>query len=619
MRILFCLIVCSCLLIPMSSALAEDDKSYMEMFFKEEDMVVVSPTRHPKKISYAAENISIVTAADIRLMNAHTLADVLNTINGVQPVMTGGPGSLATTRIQGSEQRHVTIFIDGVSVNSLSDNAAEIGSFPVQNIARIEIIKGPASASWGSALGGIVNIITKTGDTDKNLRGTLSASYGEKNTGDYRVEAYGKKGAFDYYFNAGKFKTDGLRPHNKFSGDNIYANFSYNLSTDTKVRFAMGYNKGASGIAEDNQNNLIFDDKSRSLFSTLSVVSQLSKEAEADLSVRTSRSIYNQFISLSGVGMELDRSSYDDRGYGASGKVSWQRSIHQVTSGFDYDYKKLVSNKIADGRQHIEKVAFYANDTMAFDKIALTPGIRFDYTDTNGNFLSPSIGLTYEPISRTILRATIARGFSIPPLAYTFGNSLFFVANPQLKVERVWSYQVGVETDGLKYVWLKIAAFRHDVSDAITVENLSPGSFQTVNGGKERREGIEVDLRSAPVYNISLYAAATFINAKNLETGEMIKNIPRYTYDLGLQYDNNSWLKALIKGRYAWLNFEGEAMGKYNGFIVDINLIGTPGKIKGNPIEVFFNVHNVLNGSQYAAVIYKNPSRWMEAGIRYSF
>jgi vitamin B12 transporter len=86
------------------------------MYFKEEELVVEAPTRSPKPVSQVPENVTVVTASDIELMNAHTIAEVLNTVTGVQVFMTGGPGQVALGYIQGSEQKHVAVFIDGVSL-----------------------------------------------------------------------------------------------------------------------------------------------------------------------------------------------------------------------------------------------------------------------------------------------------------------------------------------------------------------------------------------------------------------------------------------------------------------------------------------------------------------------
>ncbi len=229
-----------------ASAQSTEEKDFLLMYFKEEELVVEAPTRARKSLAQTAENVSVVTADEIRFMNAHTAAEVLNTVTGVQVFLTGGPGSSATAFIQGSGSRHVAVFIDGVPLNNLSDNAAELGSLPVQNIEKIEIIKGPASSAWGSALGGVINIITKAGQ-DEGFGGVLSASSGKHDTGDFRAEASGKKVGVGYYLTAGRLQTDGFRPHNDFSGNNAYAKLSYDITGATSVIATVSYDKVARG------------------------------------------------------------------------------------------------------------------------------------------------------------------------------------------------------------------------------------------------------------------------------------------------------------------------------------------------------------------------------------
>jgi vitamin B12 transporter len=234
----------------------DEDKNFLLMYFKEEELVVESPTRGQKSITQVAENISVVTADDIKLMNAHTLADVLNTVTGVQVLLTGSPGSSAIAYIQGSGQKHVAVFMDGIPLNNLSDNVTEVGAIPVQNIEKIEIIKGPASSAWGSALGGVINIITKSGSENAS-HGLASASYGERNTSDLRLETSGKQDSLGYYVMAGRLQTDGFRAHNEFTGNNAYAKLSYDLTKNTSAIITMGYNNVKRGDSELDRKSVV--------------------------------------------------------------------------------------------------------------------------------------------------------------------------------------------------------------------------------------------------------------------------------------------------------------------------------------------------------------------------
>ena len=178
------------------------------LFVSDKELEVISPTRKPKSISQVAENVTVIMAKDIELMNAHTLADVLYHIPGLQVEFSGGPGATNFTYIQGADPKHVRILIDGVTMNNLDANYANVGFIPVQNIYSIEIIKGPASSTWGSSLGGVINIITKSAFGEEKVGGSVYASHGEWNTGDYRGEAYGSFGKFGDYLSAGRIHSE---------------------------------------------------------------------------------------------------------------------------------------------------------------------------------------------------------------------------------------------------------------------------------------------------------------------------------------------------------------------------------------------------------------------------
>jgi vitamin B12 transporter len=599
-------------------AQSDEDKNFLLMYFKEEELVVESPTRGPKPITQTAENVTVVTAEDIKLMNAHTVADALNTITGIQVLISGGPGSIAQASIQGSENRHVAVFVDGVPMNNLSDNVTDLGSLPVQNIEKIEIIKGPASSAWGSALGGVINIITKSGSINK-AGGMVSASYGEKNTGDYRVETSGKQEELGYYVSAGRLQTDGFRPHNDFAGNNAYAKLSYDITKNTSALFTLGYDRLSRGEAEISVQDLFRTDKLETLRSTFAINSSINNETNLNFSLWQMRQTYDFFNDQLSSGAVRSEDDFKDKGYGSSAKLTWKHESQNVVLGADADSRTLESNRIADGEQRLTKWALFVNDTMSFDRMSITAGVRRDHTNTNGDFTSPSLGTTYKIADNTLLRAYAARGFSIPPLSFTFGDNMFFSANPSLKMEKVWSYQLGAETTALKYLWLKVSGFRHDIRDVIKPEVLSGTSFTEVNAKKERRQGMEVEIKTALVYHTSLYAGAAFINVKDLETDQTVPNNPQRTYDLGIQYDDQKSFNALLKGHSIYWNSDSSFQGRYDSFIFDLNIVKKLFIHNEQMIEAFIDVHNIFNSSQYPTSFYKNPGRWFEAGIRYLF
>ncbi|MEW6001514.1 MAG: TonB-dependent receptor [Nitrospirota bacterium] len=588
----------------------------MHLYFKEDELVVTA-TRYPKPVSQVAENVTIITPEDIEAINAHTLTDILNTIPGIQMEIRGGPGSGTNVSIQGSEFRHVLVIVDGVTLNNLSDNFADIGAIPVQNIERIEIIKGPASSSWGSSLGGIINIITKSPDDSRKMGGTNSASYGERNTGDYRVEASGRAGNFGYYIYGGNLISDGLRPNTPFYENNLYMKLKWDMTGRASFLFTFGYNKGNRGMGE--YLDFSFRNNFEYLFSTLSLNYSINDEADFELSLRTSRQNVEHFLNQLSTGAELAMNTFHDKGNGGSAKLTCRHGIHTLVLGADLDDGELKSNVITGRRQDLKKWAVFANDTIAINKFSFTPGIRYDHTNTNGEFLSPSLGITYKLTEKTILRAYAARGFSIPPLSYTFGTGFFYLTNPDLEVEKVWSYQAGIESTAIKYLWVKTTLFRHDIWDAISKKELPGSLFTQINKEKQRRQGIELEIKTIPVYNISFLAGFAFVDAKDRDTGERIQNIARYTYDVGIQYNYCKSFRASLKGHYIWWNAEFFNKGKYSSFIWDLSLIKEVFRRDNRAVEAFFTAHNIFNGSQYLYGAFKNPRRWVEGGVRLRF
>ena len=594
----------------------DGDNGFLLLYFKEDDLYVESPTRGKKSITQTAENVTIITAREIQLMNAHTLADVLNTVPGVQIFMTGGPGSIAQASLQGSENRHAAVFLDGMPLNTLASNVADVGSLPVQNIERIEIVKGPASSAWGSALGGVINIITKSGGEDAS--GAVSASYGTANTGDFRAEAAGKADRLGYYVTAGRLQTDGFRPRNDFSGNNAFVKLSYDLTNSTKVQLSTDYQGFKRGEGEFQDYDLATDDRNKAMRSSLSVISSISKEITARLNLwrlHQQYDVYNYQISTASL---ISRDTFDDAGTGASAQFTWKHGEHNMVAGTDLDSRRLIANSLA-GEEHFQrKYALYLNDTIAHGRFTVTPGVRHDRTDTNGTITSPSLGMTYKPVDVMLLRAYVAQGFSIPTLGETFGDTLFHAPNPDLKMERVTSYQAGAETTVIPFFWVKIGLFRHNVTDMLTTILLSESEGMVVNEGKATRKGLEIEIRTQPVYHTYFTAGAAFMNARDQATGETIKNFPQRTYDLGLRYDDGV-LKLLAAGDYIYWNSDESYDGKYKAMIVDLHAVRTLSASPKRSVELFADVHNAFNGAQYPIVYYKNPGRWYEAGVRYLF
>jgi vitamin B12 transporter len=595
------------------AGVSEQETKTFLLYFEEKDLVV-SPTRSPKPLNTVAENMTVITAREIELMNAHTLADVLSSVVGVQLDFTPSPGIPAPVHIQGSESRQVRVLLDGVTLNNLSDNVPDLGSIPVQNIERVEIIKGPASSVWGSSSGGIINIVTKS--PAKQPQETLSASYGERNTSDLRTELSGTRGIAGYYLSLGRLHSGGFRENMASETYDVYAKIALALS-GTNIQFTFSRDKGRRGLGEVPEADIDFQNRYMNTAFTLNVTSKISEKMTLNAFANHRRADFVSTINSLTDGTELDRSDFLDKVTGLGTKLTIDTDGDSLVAGVDYSKGTLKSNAIAGGEQGREEWALYSNYTFSIGRLSITPGLRYDHTSTNGDFLSPSLGATFSLTDNTLLRALVSRGFSTPPLSFTFGTGSFLVPNPALAMEKVWSYQAGLETRALKYLLLKGTLFRHDVSDAIVGEEVS-GTLQAENRDSIRRQGFELEARTDPVYHTSLTLGFTCNDVTDRKTGDRVPGTAKYSFDFGVLYDDST-TTALLRGHYIDWNVDESFEARNGKAVFDMNVSRTLFKSSVARADVFLALHNIFGTDQFLSNIYRNPSRWLEGGLRIAF
>jgi len=633
--------IASCILLLFSCtcwAQSEEEMQFLRMFYKDKDLVV-SSTRNEKLISQVAENITVITSDEIEAMNAHTVAEALNTVPGLFINSNQDFGTFSLINIQGSEDRHVLVLVDDVPWNFLSSGAAETSSIPIGIIDRIEIIKGPASSTWGSSLGGVINILTKqTGNTVKPT-GSIRASYGKNNSQDYRAEISGMAGPVGYYLYASDQDSDGLMISRYFDNQSFYSKVDVPVSEKVDLGLTVGYSAPRIGFGDFPSGDFYSTGLLRTFFATGSLNASLTKELDLKLSfynISNKSIMCNKALGLGLTGPHgapYLESIYNEKTAGARSQLVWTKGAHTAVLGMDYGSGNMgqINNAGAflqylgtaatfRAMPDIQQWAAYANDSIIMGRWSITPGIRFDHDSITGSFISPSIGSTYRLGRETILRGSVSRGFTAPPLSSSSGGGFFLDPNPSLESEEIWSYQAGMESDALNYIWVKAALFRHDLKNAIIKDlfGAGPPSYNDIiiNNGKSRRQGLELEAETIPFYNLSLLTGFSYI-AISPPAGSGASNI--YSIDIGIRYDDNKSIQAGLSGRYVCWDVSPAYMADYDDFIWDMNVNKKIMASANLTTELFLTAHNILNGSQYTFVDSKNPGRWLEAGIKFNF
>jgi vitamin B12 transporter len=199
------------------------------------------------------------------------------------------------------------------------------------------------------------------------------------------------------------------------------------------------------------------------------------------------------------------------------------------------------------------------------------------------------------------------------------GGTLFAKPNSSLNPEKIMSYQFGGETAALKYFWLKATFFRHEIKDTLTAqyEPFPSPYFTLVNGKKVRRQGGEMELQTVSFYNFYFVGGFSYVHFSPPTEASGTKN--SYSYSLGFRYDDNKSIRAELFGHYVWWNLDSRSMAKYDNFLWDLNLAKKIFVQEKTTPELFFTAHNLFNGANYTRPEFKNPQRWVEAGIRIKF
>ena len=183
------------------------------------DTVVTPATRTPQKLSEGLADLTVLTRADIERQAAASVADLLRNNGCAEMVRTGGAGSTTSLFLRGADTRHTLVLVDGVRMDSQATGGASWQGIPIAQVERVEILKGPASAIYGSdAVGGVVQIFTRKGGSKTSA--DLGIGLGNLGTRKLDGGLFGSSGIFDYAVSAAVERSTGF---NVTLPSNIYS------------------------------------------------------------------------------------------------------------------------------------------------------------------------------------------------------------------------------------------------------------------------------------------------------------------------------------------------------------------------------------------------------------
>jgi len=593
LRHIFNLILCFLLLSPLS---ARADESLLLSPESTEEPLVAT-LRTPRPISRIAENVTVITSEQIAKLKVHTLEEVLFHVPGIQLGSRRTPGSWGAFSVNGLGFEHVLVILDGIVQNDLLNNFPDIGLIPAQQIERVEIVKGAASAAWGPALGGVINIVTKSPDPEGDIGGTALTTYGENGTTELNAELSGTLDRFGYYLGGGHLHSKGLRLGNGINFNHGWLKLAYDLPSRGTVTLGGGVRDSFRGLEASVPLNYKDTDDTIFYHGFIEYSQPLGNNLGIELSARH-QSYQDKVIWGSIVPDPLMppwvfpvREIFSI----ASAKLRWDTTTSSLLFGTNIEHQNLTD--ATGSEKNLNRWATYLNGSWTSGRFTLLPGIRFDHTALGRNPLSITLGATWQFNDKTVVRGYAAQGYGLP----TVSNSH--------NVQKIRTVQLGAESSLLPAVWLKGTIFYNYLWDI----EPSPGQRLT-----QVRQGVELEARSLPLHDFTLGAAYTYSDNRDKDSHDPAPNTPEQSLKASLDYKSSFGLCGVLSANYVWWNPDSYP-ARYSSMIWNLSLTQKLLPLNDLSPEIFFTGHNLFNGSQYINDLYKNTPRWIEGGVRFKF
>ncbi|WP_048708616.1 TonB-dependent receptor plug domain-containing protein [Microvirga massiliensis] len=532
---------------------------------------VVTATRTPLAVTQAGSAITVISGEEIAKSSPKSIADVLRHSPGLSVTENGGPGGVSTVRLRGTEASQTLVLIDGVRVNNPSLPAGEFdfSSIVPTDIERIEVLRGPQSAIYGSdAIGGVINIITRHGRGTP--RGNVAVEGGSYSGRGLRAAASGSEGGLSYAFSLSSYDTAGFSRYGYRIGrierlrawplepdatGRIGGSGRIGLELSPDTRFEIGgygslnqaqYDAAFEPFPDTASESvhrfgegfarLINDGLGGALRSTITVSGSTSRRSNRDVDP----------TSWLRTGFEGDRKAAEYQGdlkLGSAGLLTFGTRFENET--FRSQESSVLPFPIAERETNDAsrntRSAYLLHQITLLDNLHLSIGGRIDDASKIDRFATWRATAAYViPQSGATLRTSIGTGAKAPSLFQLY-DPLF--GNPLLDPEYSFGVDAGVDQRVFEdRGTLFITAFANRLRNLIDFDfgspTCKPGAFGCyVNLGRARTSGIEVgaDIDVIPSW-LRVRAAYTYLIATDATTGLSLPRLPKHLGRIGLTF-----------------------------------------------------------------------------------
>jgi vitamin B12 transporter len=428
--------------------------------------IVVSPTGIPTPEREVASTVTVITADQLEREQRRTLPDALQRVPGLNVVQSGGPGGQTSVFVRGTNANHVKVLVDGIDVSDPASpgRTFDFGQLLTEDIARIEVLRGPQSGLYGAdAIGGVISITTKKGEGPP--RATLRTEAGSYGTFNQSGTLSGSNGGFNYFFGVQHFRSEAVPvtpPALVPPGQRINPNNYDNATYTTRLGFDVTDNLSLNYVARfiDSRLLLTTDSGFPSLpnaFRSRQDDIYFFNRGEAVVALFDGR-----FKNYFGLGYsDLHTSTFTPPTlfgptaptitFGTRSKADYRGEFNlfqgaTLLFGAEREDERLNDKTI---KAQNGNTAGYVELQADYDKrFFLVANMRHDENDAFGGATTYRVApAVVVPGTETKLKASLGTGFKAPTLnqLYVSFPAFNFFANPNLRPEKSFGWDVGFE------------------------------------------------------------------------------------------------------------------------------------------------------------------------------
>lgn len=494
------------------------------------EALVVTATRVEQPISEVIGAVSVITRSDIDRRGAHSLQDLLRGETGVNVVNNGGLGKLSNVFLRGADAEQVLVLVDGVRVGSATSGTTAFELIPVDQIERIEIIRGPRSSIYGSdAIGGVIQIFTRRASAPSVSVGfgshetsTISGSFGASSDSAWisLASSYLESEGFNSCTGApfppggGCFTYEPDADGYRNTSGSLRAGYRWaRAEVEATALYAAGLTEYDGGFANEND----FAERVLSLRGKLDPTDHWS----ISFMLGDSRDEHDNFFDDPALAdARVFSSRFDTQRSDVSLQSDWRISGAQIlTLGSDY-YDDQVESDVLFEQHSRDNLGAFAQYQVQWGAHRLLASARTDDNEQFGRHETGSLGWKWSLNERWSVTAGWGTAFGAP----TF-NDLYYpgFSNPNLDPETSESYELSVGWTRAT-MSASLGVFENRVEDLIVYDATT---FAPNNLNRARVRGVELDIDTV-VGEWTVSLGLTALDARNQTRGTEFDNyLPR--------------------------------------------------------------------------------------------